>query len=419
MKTKLYLSFPFRRALNSLMLVVFLMLGGLVNGQTFSIFNNVDPFPATDPSANNYDGTSVTTSVKFRVLQAGVISSIRFFKGNTSTGPHVGTLWVRNADSVTNTILAQETFVGETADGWQQQTFSAPIPVVPGALYTATIYHDDGVYSAVSFGDPLAWDPYDNSIVGPFIMLMGSNDDPGIPFTNDDPDPAGLGNGTYLYTNDPNSYPNQGFPNGGSFNSSNYFVDLVYTSTFLLPVTFTDFKAVEKNYDVNLSWQTATEQNNLGFEVQRSANGTNYEVLSFVDGAGESSSKKSYAYTDRNLEPGMYYYRLKQIDRDGRSKYSPIVTANVKRASTLVLYQNFPNPVKDQATIQYVLPRHMPVTLTLIDLNGRLIRVLDQGMRATGQHSITVDASGLMKGTYLYRLETEGEAAEVRKMVVQ
>lgn len=430
MKTKLYSVLKHSHALKSLLLGALMVCGTMVSAQTFSMFNNVDPFLPADARANNFDPlgtTGLVVSVKFRVVQAGTISAFRFFKGNANTGLHRGTLWVRNADSSTNTILAQETFVGETAEGWQEQILAAPVPVVPGELYTLTIYHDIGVYAAANEQDDpgLSWDGDENTIIGPFIVLMGDNDDPGVPFFNDDPDPnSTLGNGTYLYTDDPDDYPggtNTG-TNGdlpGSYRSSNYFIDVVYTSTFLLPVSLSEFKAVDKNYDVNLSWVTSLEQNNLGFEVQRSIDGTNFEVLGFVDGAGESNSKKSYAYTDRNLEPGMYFYRLNQVDRDGRTKLSPVVTANVKRGNQAILYQGFPNPVKGQATIQYVLPRSMQVTLSLYDLNGRLVQVLDNGTKQTGSHTVQFDASLMQKGVYICKLEADGELAGTSKLIVQ
>jgi len=407
MKTNFY-SFLSVRPLKFLVVAFALLCGMMVNAQTFTIWDPgtiAPPGGVSGAAANNDDltGTGVTTGIKFRVTDAGTVSAIRYYQGDQNIGTHTGTLWLRNPDN-SNTILDQVVFTGETLDGWQEMAFPVPISLLPGRIYTATIHSSSGVYSAENNVLPASFDDASNP---PFIIMAGDGST----------DPTALGNGAYVYENDPDVYPTN--PVGSGYFRANYFVDVVFTTTFLLPVTLTNFNAVDKNYDVNLSWETQMEQNNAGFEVQRSVNGSDYSAISFVDGAGESSSKKTYAYTDRNLEPGLYYYRLKQLDRDGTVKFSPVVTATISRRSHIVLYQNFPNPVRNKTTIQYVLPSTMHVNLTLVDINGRTVKVLDNGNRQAGQHSIDLDASTLMKGTYFYRLETDAQPMEVRSLVVQ
>lgn len=417
MKTKLYPA-SFSRALHFSLFLSFLFFAGIANAQ-YTIFDESSEAPPGfegGAAANNNDltGTGVLTSVKFMVTQPGTISAIKFYKGITNTGNHVGSLWGRTGpDNVTPQWLAQVTFNGETADGWQIMNFPAPIAVTTNRIYTATLHSDNGVYTAVGN----YWNPSFNTDLTPFIILAGDGNTE--PFQNPDfgNGGQGVGNGAYSYTNIPSTYPTTPF-NGG-YSSANYYIDVVFTPTFALPVSLTDFKANARDYDVNLSWFTSSEQNNKGFEVQRSSNGSDYTVLTFVNGAGESSSKLSYAFTDRNLVPGLYYYRLKQIDNDGRYKFSPVVTATIGRSSNIVLYNSFPNPVRTTGRINYVLPSTMNVTLSLVDLNGRVVKVLDRGLRQSGQNVATLDATTLMKGLYFYKLEAEGYETLVRRVVVQ
>ena len=404
MKTKLY-SLSFLRSLKFLFVTCILFFGVIVYGQSYTIFDEGTDAPPGGPTggnANNNDltGFGVTTSVKFMVAQAGTISSVKFYKGDQNTGLHVGTLFLRDPDDNSNSIIGQVTFTGETPDGWQEMAFAAPIPVSPNRIYTMALFSENGVYAANN--TIYQWNPSGNTAIPAFTILAGDGNT----------DPTGIGNGAYIYTDDPDSYP------VSSFNSSNYFIDVVFTPTFLLPVTLTNFKAIDKNYDVNLSWETQMEENNAGFEVQRSVNGSDYSAITFIEGAGESASRKTYAYTDRNLEPGLYYYRLKQIDRDGTVKFSSVETATISRRSHIVLYQNFPNPVRNRTSIQYVLPSTLSVTLSLVDINGRVISVLENGRRQAGKHTVELDASTLMKGTYFYKLEAEGHPVEVKGVVV-
>ncbi|HSR25951.1 MAG TPA: DUF4082 domain-containing protein, partial [Candidatus Eisenbacteria bacterium] len=99
--------------------------------------------PAT-PSAN--DGTGIEVGVKFTTDVSGYVNGVRFYKGSANTGTHVGSLW-----SSSGSLLAQATFAGETASGWQAVSFPDPVPVTAGATYVAS-YHSPGGYAYTSFG---------------------------------------------------------------------------------------------------------------------------------------------------------------------------------------------------------------------------------------------------------------------------
>ena len=123
-----------------------------------------------------------------------------------------------------------------------------------------------------------------------------------------------------------------------------------------------------------LKWETATEINNYGFEIERRKIGnivlemedknftsTNDEStisqwsnVSFVSGSGTSNSPKNYSFTDRNLSLGRYAYRIKQIDQDGTFKYSQSVEMEVGLVpKVLTLSQNYPNPFNPATVINF------------------------------------------------------------------
>ncbi len=105
-----------------------------------------------------------------------------------------------------------------------------------------------------------------------------------------------------------------------------------------LPVELVDFKAAVSQGKVALQWQTASELNNLGYQVQRSPDARNWKDLGFVAGAGTTQEEQRYAFTDDGPLPGINYYRLRQTDFDGSSEYSPILVANLGFASKALTF---------------------------------------------------------------------------------
>ena len=96
-----------------------------------------------------------------------------------------------------------------------------------------------------------------------------------------------------------------------------------------VPVELTTFNAVYSNGKVNLEWITATETNNYGFEVERRDGNLSFQTIGFVSGAGTSTNRVTYNFTDNNLSSNKYYYRLKQIDFDGIYEYSQEVLVDI------------------------------------------------------------------------------------------
>ncbi|MGE5497916.1 MAG: FlgD immunoglobulin-like domain containing protein, partial [Syntrophothermus sp.] len=197
-------------------------------------------------------------------------------------------------------------------------------------------------------------------------------------------------------------------------------------TTGALPVEMSSLSAAVKDFKAVLNWETATEVSNYGFEIERSeVNGKpnavpEYVKAGFVNGSGNSNSKKSYTFTDQAVSAGSYLYRIKQVDINGTYKYYGPVSVNIESPDELVLFQNSPNPFNPVTAISYNLPKQENVTLKIYDQLGRLVITLTDEVKQAGSH-VTYwngrDSHGniVSSGVYLYRL-TAGEYSQARKM---
>ncbi len=176
------------------------------------------------------------------------------------------------------------------------------------------------------------------------------------------------------------------------------------------PVELTSFIAKAADGSVNLNWQTATEKNNKGFEVERKNLGSNENWISlgFVEGNGTTTKTSSYDYTDNNVKKGKYNYRLKQIDFDGSFTYTKTVEADVTTPSHFALEQNYPNPFNPSTQISFTLPVDAGVNITIYNLLGQKVKQLVNKEFNAGDHNVNFDASGLSSGIYIYVLEAKG-----------
>ena len=187
----------------------------------------------------------------------------------------------------------------------------------------------------------------------------------------------------------------------------------------LVPVELTSFSASIIGSRVKLSWNTATEINNFGFDVERASTSPTQEwtKIGFVEGHGTSNSPKYYSFEDNNLNARKYIYRLKQIDSDGQFEYSKEIEVDLDTPMKYELSQNYPNPFNPATTIQFSLPTSGNVKLTLYNTNGQEIRNILNEYKESGTHIINFNASGLSSGVYFYKL-TAGTFSTIRKMVV-
>ena len=181
------------------------------------------------------------------------------------------------------------------------------------------------------------------------------------------------------------------------------FFDSFVFSESALPVELVHFSAASNDQDVLLQWQTASEQNNAGFEVQRLADGA-FERIGYVDGAGTTTEAQAYSYTVSGMEPGRHVFRLKQVDHDGAISYSAEVEVEVGMTEAYRFGAAYPNPFNPQTRFTLAIQQSQHVEVAVMDLLGRRVALLHQGALDGGQaHTFTFEASALPSGVYLIR----------------
>jgi hypothetical protein len=184
------------------------------------------------------------------------------------------------------------------------------------------------------------------------------------------------------------------------------------------PVELSSFTVNVIDYIAKLHWRTETEVNNYGFEIERKSNiETDWKLITFVEGYGNSNSPKQYSYSDSNPIGGSkFFYRLKQIDNDGKFEYSDVVEVMLQ-PEQYALYQNYPNPFNPTTTIRYGLPEDSDVTLKVYSLLGEEVATLVDEHHVTGTYEVKFSAGNLASGIYIYRIHTD-KFTETKKLML-
>ena len=213
----------------------------------------------------------------------------------------------------------------------------------------------------------------------------------------------------------------------GSTTGDGWYLDdigvIYYT---LIPVELTSFTANTGNENVTLNWQTATETNNKGFEIQR-ASGTvdqrisEYKTIGFIEGNGTTTKSSKYNFTDNSPLQGNSIYRLKQIDFNGTfSVYGPVGT-DFKGITDYSLSQNYPNPFNPSTIIKYAVPQAGNIEIKIYNVLGAEITTLVNEYKEAGKYSVEFSANNLKtnigSGVYFYTIKA-GSFVKTKKMIV-
>lgn len=184
-----------------------------------------------------------------------------------------------------------------------------------------------------------------------------------------------------------------------------------------LPVELSSFTGQLIKNTVYLKWESKTEINNSGFNVERRINEGEWNTVGFVQGSGNTTLPKEYNFVDKDIFGGSKFeYRLKQIDYNGTFEYSEIVELELEPLE-FELLQNYPNPFNPSTTIRFSLPQTAKINLNLYNLLGELVKTLAEGTYEAGYHKVDFDASALASGVYLYRIESESFTQQ-KKMIL-
>ena len=183
-----------------------------------------------------------------------------------------------------------------------------------------------------------------------------------------------------------------------------------------IPVELVAFNASLVQGDVVLTWKTASEINNTGFEIERGANGE-FATIGFISGAGTTTQEQTYTFTDKQVAVGLHNYRLKQIDLDGSYSYSNIIEVDVTTPLTFNLSQNYPNPFNPTTKISYSVPFDSKVTISVYSVTGEMVMELVNDNVSAGSYTVDFDGSNLASGMYIYKM-TAGNFTQTNKMML-
>jgi len=195
--------------------------------------------------------------------------------------------------------------------------------------------------------------------------------------------------------------PSENIPFPGNF---------CYQSSFgLLPVELESFNAKFARSSIKLNWTTLSESSSDYFEVQHSRNGIDFSTISIVKSAGNSDSRIDYDYNDKLFGSGLNYYRLKQVDQDGKFEFSSTETVEVHEIESISVW---PNPVTD-GFINFFEPELVGYEYNLQTLTGHVVM---EGIISEDQ-SVNIDH--LNDGVYFFSVSHASRKMRAQKIIVQ
>jgi len=192
----------------------------------------------------------------------------------------------------------------------------------------------------------------------------------------------------------------------------------------VIPVELISFNAEIDYSGVVLKWETATETNNRGFEIERKLKNFNWTVRGFESGFGTTTEPQEYSFIDNitDVTTNSISYRLKQIDFDGSFEYSKVVAVSNVVPTEFALEQNYPNPFNPITKIKFSIPYvethcSASIQLKIYDALGREVAILIKEEKLPGNYEVDFNAGGLSSGVYFYKLQA-GDYTNVKKMIL-
>lgn len=182
----------------------------------------------------------------------------------------------------------------------------------------------------------------------------------------------------------------------------------------IVPVELSSFSSNVLGNSVVLNWETKTETNNQGFEIQRKS-GNDFFTVGFVNGAGTTTEPKVYSFTNENIVEGTYEYRLKQLDFDGSFSYSEVIKVEVYSTTSFQIQQNYPNPFNPTTKIKFSIPESGFVNISVYNSLGEKVRELVNEIKNSGVFEINFNAGNLSSGVYYARIQS-GNYSNIIKM---
>jgi hypothetical protein len=189
-----------------------------------------------------------------------------------------------------------------------------------------------------------------------------------------------------------------------------------------LPVELSSFSASVNIGTVTLKWQTSTETNNHGFDIERSSTNNDFNKIGFVAGSGNSNSPKDYSYMDQPTGGTSFSYRIKQIDNNGSFHYYGPIIVTLSFLSQPELMQNSPNPFNPSTSIKFYIPNNSDVSIKIYDILGREVTTLINKQAEAGYHIVYWNGmdknnNEVASGVYIYRMQA-GDFVQTKKLML-
>jgi hypothetical protein len=198
------------------------------------------------------------------------------------------------------------------------------------------------------------------------------------------------------------------------------FTDAVVDSVVVTPINLTTFTASKVEKNVHLNWTTSTEKNNSHFLIQKSSDGVNFENIARVAGKVNATTTSQYSYTDLDVAKTNLYYRLQQVDLNGKSTLSNVVLIKNTKENTVEL-SVYPNPiVNENITLSFKNLVTGAYKISFINMIGET--VLEKNINISGNSGATsfVLPSSVSKGFLVLKLvSSDGKTSLTQKIIVQ
>jgi parallel beta-helix repeat protein len=295
----------------------------------------------------------------------------------------------------------------KTVDAYFNAVGSPYTLIIRDASSLATVFTVSGTTSVSGTGTPQVLQL--NATLPPGDYQMGWTTDPGTYRTST--------GAAYPYT-----LPGVLSITGNTFNDPNYYyyfynwqvstgcegartAVLARTDDCTFPVTLLNFKGEKQGAINSLVWTTVTEVNNAGFELQRSADGGNFSTLAFAPSKslnGSSNVQLTYAYDDVKPLAANNYYRLKQVDKDGKATYSQVVLIKGAKVNAVTISSIYPNPVHRELMMVISSPITEKVNLIVTDVTGKVV-LQQTAQLASGDNQLKIPVQILSSGTYIIK----------------
>jgi hypothetical protein len=384
-----------------LALMALALTGGAIS-QTVSIGTSTDPVPSGNTYRTPWSPVWGYSYVQTIYLQseintAGTITSVTFnYAGESLANSNEITMWM---GTITRAAFAT------TADwepiGNMTQVFTGTISpaTLPGAV-------------TVNLTAPFAYNNTQNLV----IAVHESKPD----FDDNYFHATETGTTRTIYRVDDEEDPDPANP-PATADAIRTKVGNIQITFGALPVTLGNFSGIASGNSNKLSWVTHSEQKNKGFELQRSADGTSFTSLAFVATkaqSGTSNSALSYDFNDMKPLRGNNYYRLKQLDLDGKATYSKVVMlkgSSIKGGLSVV----YPNPTKNDLNMILSSKGNDKATIYITNVSGKVVYKSVKSIGA-GDTKINVNASGFAAGVYTVKaIYASNNESAVSKFVKQ